>query len=610
MTMTIKCGRCARLVPAGAAVCPGCQTAVAGPRLISTEAWRKQERQNAAFARKVLLGGGGVACALVALLAFRLLRTAPAPAASPAPPPPSSPLAALVPADPSAAAAPVARAAPASPASPAVHPGARQRVKAAAPPVVYPDPPAELPMTTGAGSDGDGYPLRTADRAGFLALLHHRRFAELTRHVETLQADFEADHRKEYWPIDALDAFATADPTVTPLVDEWVAAAPRSFASFAARAVHWRAIANQRRGTKYISETSQAQLDGMNQAHQQAITDLRQALALRPGLVAAYRQLILIAQKGSDGSVVRALLDRALEACPACFQVRVSYLVTRTPRWGGSYPEMTRFARETARRGGNPKLRLLAGYADWDRCSFAGLEKDWAAARGACDAAVAVGEHWQFLHERGELAARLGDHESALRDLERALALRPGDPEVVIDHARALASLGRHQAAAAGLRLAQRLDPAESSLPYAFNHLVAEMTDAGRDLEASGKYPEAMALYGQALELAPDSQLARARLGAAAALAPLHQAVLRAPDDVEAHVRFDHQLARERRFDEVIALWNRFIARRPDQARAYFERGGAYYNSGKRDRALEDTDRACKLGLGEACAMATRVRAE
>ena len=119
--------------------------------------------------------------------------------------------------------------------------------------------------------------------------------------------------------------------------------------------------------------------------------------------------------------------------------------------------------------------------------------------------------------------------------------------------------------------------------------------------ERGGRYDDALALYDEALALAPHHPDAHGRRALAQATGRLWQAAEREPLNVEAHVRLDHHLARQRRFEEIIAMWNRFIGRRADEPRAYFERSGALFHHGRKDLALADLDRACTMGLHDAC---------
>jgi 3-methyladenine DNA glycosylase/8-oxoguanine DNA glycosylase len=73
--------------------------------------------------------------------------------------------------------------------------------------------------------------------------------------------------------------------------------------------------------------------------------------------------------------------------------VRVAYLFSRTPRWGGSYAEMDAYA-ASAPVEKNARLRVLAGYADYDRADLL-LRSDPRGALQAIERACALGENWQ-----------------------------------------------------------------------------------------------------------------------------------------------------------------------------------------------------------------------
>ena len=84
--------------------------------------------------------------------------------------------------------------------------------------------PRAVPAMVGAsGTDADAYPLRTVDKRAVLRMLRARQFDALDAWLVDLQTQFEADYHKEYWPQDALDAFANIDPTLEPLLDAWAA---------------------------------------------------------------------------------------------------------------------------------------------------------------------------------------------------------------------------------------------------------------------------------------------------------------------------------------------------------------------------------------------------
>ena len=85
----------------------------------------------------------------------------------------------------------------------------------------------------------------------------------------------------------------------------------------------------------------------------------------------------------------------------------------------------------------------------------------------------------------------------------------------------------------------------------------------------------------------------------------LQKLVDEAPDDYPIHIRLDGALAVQKRFPEIIRMWDAYIERHPDDARAYYERGGARKHA-KRADASDDLVRACELGMAEACNVVER----
>ena len=96
----------------------------------------------------------------------------------------------------------------------------------------------------------------------------------------------------------------------------------------------------------------------------------------------------------------------------------------------------------------------------------------------------------------------------------------------------------------------------------------------------------------------------RPRLAATAdgRIAELRLRVAADPDSFEAARDLDYALAGLGRFEEILPIWETYLARHPDDARAWYERGGTWSRLGKVDRAMADCRRACELGLDRACA--------
>ncbi len=480
---------------------------------------------------------------------------------------------------------------------------------------------APAPVGSGAGSplagpvgvDKDGFPTQYVDRAVLRGMLLRREFAELTSVFERFQADFESDPTRETWPMDAADAFNSAETAIEAGLDAWVAATPASFAPYLARGTHWTSVGYARRGTRWAKDTPPEDFAAMREAFDRARPDLEKSLSLRPKLVAAQRPLIQIGRAESDDAGTERAIAGALSACPSCFRVRVTYMTNSTPRWGGSYSKMAAFAKKSASAG--PKMHLLPGFIDLDKANVLEHDKRYEEALAAIERACALGEHWGFLHERGQHQLHHGDIGKALSDLERAAAMKPGEPNVLADRARAFATVRRYEDAGRDLRAVFLVAPTNRDAKKLLSNVLDGLLYEAVQHRNAGRREDAIRVLDLAAELAPDDQrITRQRAwtilgdaGSADAIGEREAAVLRDPDSFDARRELDYALARQRRFDRVIEVWTEYLAAHPDDGRAYLERGGAYFNLRKLAEAKADATKACELGVSEACARAKQL---
>lgn len=492
-----------------------------------------------------------------------------------------------------------------------------REVRESAAAVVAPAPaPTALPFAGQDGKDADGYPTRTIDRVGFRSLLAHKMFAELTRYVEELELAFEADSRKETWVSDAGDAFYSGEPEIVAALDAWVQATPSSFAPYLARGAHWTATAYVRRGAKWAKDTPGDDFAAMGQAGTLAAPDLERALALRPKLVAARRLQIVLSSAISDTELARSAIRAAVASCPSCYQVRAAYLHSLTPRWHGTYERMDLFAKESAAAdASNPRLRLLAGYADLDRADAAKREKRFPDAIDAVDRARALGDYWEFSVLRAEINMVRGDRRQALVDAERAVTLRPGHPSTLVCRAWARYEVRNVEDAGHDLLTVLHMCPTNSYARELVPLLVGRLVSTAREAATAGRRDEALRLFDLATEIAPDypglqRERIQARSGASTGgddVAVAEATVKANPDDLLAHQQLDDALARQHRYDRVVEIWTTYLGRHPDAGRAYLERGGAYFHLGKLREAQADAAKSCELGLNEGCLRAKQI---
>ena len=60
------------------------------------------------------------------------------------------------------------------------------------------------------------------------------------------------------------------------------------------------------------------------------------------------------------------------------------------------------------------------------------------------------------------------------------------------------------------------------------------------------------------------------------------------PTHLDAYRLLDHVLFKQKRLDEIVQHWNRYLALRPKDADALMERSGTYYHKGEMSLAKQD----------------------
>ena len=267
-------------------------------------------------------------------------------------------------------------------------------------------------------------------------LLEAHDFRELSELMTNRQAAFERDARLEASLLDLFSLFASMRPGFGPALDEWVRQDPKSWIPLAARGVYLAGRGWTARGTAFADRTTPQQFAAMGEFFRQAASDLRSSLAARPNIVAYYELIRMAKADDALGIPVSDYLKRALELCPACFELRRQYIVGLEPRWGGSYEEMEQFAKESQRMSGsNPQLRVLLGlaYADQSQAACSAHRSDEAVELQ--NQALSYGQYWNFFLGRARALRCSQRFQEALLDLNRAIALRPGKADLYIERA-------------------------------------------------------------------------------------------------------------------------------------------------------------------------------
>ena len=205
-------------------------------------------------------------------------------------------------------------------------------------------------------------------------LLMSNLYRTLDRHFSDLQRQYVNGVISDEMLRDRFRVFYPVDPALVPHYDAWVQMFPQSYVAHLARAIYYKKRGQESRGEDYISQVTETQLVGMNEAFAKALKDLHTCVALDPKPTLAYGHALDISSYTSAGDE-RELQDLAAQVDPANIIVRMKYMNALEPRWGGSSKKMQAFLEES-RRANLPasKLRSLEaiifedeGHVNYDR---------------------------------------------------------------------------------------------------------------------------------------------------------------------------------------------------------------------------------------------------
>lgn len=432
--------------------------------------------------------------------------------------------------------------------------------------------------------EGHGQP----SRLEIYRLLNGEQFAELTRIIEAKTSLAQTDVRNEADLGRVLDAFAIDDPAMAALFDRWVTAQPGSFAPYLARGIQSFALSFLERGTASAQDTSQEQFAGMARHLERAGEDARKALDLNARLPEAYKLLVDLARAQGNQRACGEFAAAGLTISPATVRVRRALAICRLPRWGGSHAAVRAIALNAAPFfAENPDLTALAGFAAWDQARIA--EGD--AAVALFDEAIKAGPYWQFHFDRAREHFAAGRFDAVVADTTEALRLNPQDPAVLLLHVRAMNARGRASDVSAELELLKEIDGANPRLQ-------AFLTEQQHPTRRERSGADAHYWRGRAHVKAGNHD---------AALPEFLEATRIDPEHFESYRNIDYIYATRNEWAPIVEHWDQYLSRKPDDARALFERSGTHYRMRNLPAAKTDVTRACDLGLEEACAQMKRV---
>ncbi len=436
-------------------------------------------------------------------------------------------------------------------------------------------------------------------------LLVAKDFQKLNSILAAYQKDFEKDFRTEDKLFDAYDAFAVNDPRYEALLSEWVNRYSDSYQPYLARASYFDKLAWKRRGTKWASETSKEQFEGMEAYFSKVKQDLEKVLRIKQDILIPYSVMMGIYRASGSREEVKAVASKALKISPYSFKIRSQYLLSLAPRWGGSYEDMGDFAKESQKYSPmNPKLKTLEGFVYYDAGRAQGGKKNYGAALELFNEALSFGELAMFFERRADAYQDLDKLDEALKDINRAIEIKPQDADLYYRRSQILGGQNMLREALQDIEVAEQLEPNDERILEQKKWIADSLVYSGHTLQKNKNPQAAIEDYDAALRADPSSAYAyyrRARTfidqnDLTSALDDLKKSVELGPKEFDTYLLLDWVLAKQSDWDTIVSYWSKYISLEPGNGRAYVERGGAYYRKGDLESAVKDAKEAMDLG--------------
>ena len=268
-------------------------------------------------------------------------------------------------------------------------------------------------------------------RVDLIEMLRTGRWDTLDHQLSEYEMKAEKDPRYEMTAMVAFGAFDAGNSLIASKLNDWVTAAPNSYAALVARATCEVAIGQRYRGNgpgQDVPKETQAFVDKQLQA---AVRDAGEAIKIHPNLAPAYALRIKAARiDGTDDEMARAKSD-ALSLVPGSFAVREQIMYAVRPRWGGSRQQMQQLADSSQYYAEqNPAMKFLTGWVTLDEGDdFADTGK-WSDAIDKYTQAIqSGGEYWTSYRRRAAAYYATQQWQKAVNDGTRANDLYPDNSE-------------------------------------------------------------------------------------------------------------------------------------------------------------------------------------
>ena len=447
-------------------------------------------------------------------------------------------------------------------------------------------------------------PQRGAVTSTIRKLLGSRKYGELNSVLAAMEARYRKEPSQEYDLFTAYNAFVAGDQCATPKLDAWVMATPEAPQAYLARLSARVARAWGERGGDWASETSEKQIENMRGCLNNAALDLQRVLVLDEDNPVVYRLAMEFNKLGGVGDLA-SIAATALKFNPESSQLRKSWLHFSKPRWGGSLEAMEEIVDSLDDANSrNPEVAALEGYMAYYVADALADSGSWNKAAQMIDEAMEEGDVPEYYYLKARIKREQEDYKAALAAANKAIDMAPETSKYYTRRYYIRRELDDIRGAADDLDMAARFPGDEAYETKARKALAGVVRRKGYDFAQNARFHEAIKMFDLGLHLVPEDadmwyRRAQARANVddlKGAMADVKRALKLNPGEYSAVKLADWILTKDKKWGDIIAMWDAYIQHKPHDGRAWADRGGAKFHKGDIKGSMADAKHAAELG--------------
>ena len=184
------------------------------------------------------------------------------------------------------------------------------------------------------------------DRQILLNHLRTSQFSKPNQHYTDLQRQYESGLINDRDLTLQYQAFYDTSSEIEILLNQWVHEDSESYPARLARGIYYASVGESRRGSDVIRNTPNVKLLELNRYLDLSNRDIVDSLPLTKKPIVSVLQLLKSSKHRDGKQANRMWMEYANRIDSKNYGPRRQYMISLTPRWGGSYDEMWSFLKE------------------------------------------------------------------------------------------------------------------------------------------------------------------------------------------------------------------------------------------------------------------------